>query len=540
MGLVNPTPDLRDQSFDLKAGVVIYGGFRGEETGQSAAQGRDARETTTPGGDEFKHPSILSGRFPNDQRAYHVVTARNLTGPDTPELHDLQIRDGKATGPDAGGTNGGGLYCLGSDLTLEGVTFADNTSLGYGGGVYIEKPSGSATSPIIKMNRISFRNNLATGMGGGLYMTNPGFFAEWTNLEFVENSCPNGAAIRISSSPGGSLMLNNAVFRENLAAASGGILAEANGYIVDFGTNPTDVKVVFTNVEFTGNSGIVTYLYSSSSMVLINGKFENNNRNLLLYGADFYGINMLLYSQVPNGGVLTFSGTTGHLINMTNMAQTGIIGGINGANLTIKNSVLWNDYATPPNPVLPYTYTLNLDSSSTYGITVNVANSLVKNAGTPGPHYGQFPNVIVTTDPLTGTNPDTYAYTAPSFKPGMSVYYELFPGVRMGDTYSADSSGIRYTLTFAEAFHGNPVKADQKDNIFNNDYSLKGLGVNAGDNSAYPNTAAELIDLGTGKLAWLSAPAYTTVREWIDDALQKDVNGNPRKNGTIDMGAYEQ
>ena len=66
------------------------------------------------------------------------------------------------------------------------------------------------------------------------------------------------------------------------------------------------------------------------------------------------------------------------------------------------------------------------------------------------------------------------------------------------------------------------------------DYSLKtgSPAIDAGSNALYPADADDPVFAGIT----LSNEAKTA----INAALEKDRGGNPRKNGTIDMGAYEQ
>jgi hypothetical protein len=74
------------------------------------------------------------------------------------------------------------------------------------------------------------------------------------------------------------------------------------------------------------------------------------------------------------------------------------------------------------------------------------------------------------------------------------------------------------------------------------DYSLSSTtspAYNTGDNSLYPDTWAKWstdpdID------ASFKTPAFQSIYDtYIQPALAKDLAGNPRLNGTIDMGAYE-
>ena len=121
--LPGPTVTAAD-TFQLKNGVRLYGGFAGNES--STAQR-----------DWVLHPTILSGATGPGQSA-HVVTASgvNLSA----ELDGFIVAYG-GTGPPNGPAGsydkvGGGLFSLGGSPTVRNCTFSDNFSYGPGGAIY--------------------------------------------------------------------------------------------------------------------------------------------------------------------------------------------------------------------------------------------------------------------------------------------------------------------------------------------------------------------------------------------------------------------
>jgi hypothetical protein len=60
------------------------------------------------------------------------------------------------------------------------------------------------------------------------------------------------------------------------------------------------------------------------------------------------------------------------------------------------------------------------------------------------------------------------------------------------------------------------------------------LAINAGNNGDYPANAAAVETLLPS-----GATLSNTAKDAINAALEKDLAGNTRKNGVIDMGAYE-
>ncbi len=187
------------QSFSMKEGVKIYGGFAGTENSLSLR--------SLANGDS----SVLRG---NGNR---VINNSNLTA--AAILDGFTIRDGQLTG------YGGGMYNGNSSPTLTNVIFVNNISLGAGpmsrgGGMF-----NSFSSP--SLTNVSFVNNSSAFGGGGMWNENSS--PKLTNVTFASNRAPNGSAIldHELSSP----TLNNCIFWGNNGDISRPDINHQNGSI---------------------------------------------------------------------------------------------------------------------------------------------------------------------------------------------------------------------------------------------------------------------------------------------------------------------
>jgi hypothetical protein len=180
-GTYKPTTGAdRTASFSLKNGVVLFGGFGGEE---AEPADRNLRA----------HRTILSGEIgalSNEDNSYHVVGAQNVDS--TAVIDGFVVRDGNASG---GSPNdrGGGLIALTGSPTVRNVSFEKNSAV-WGGGMSLG--GGRA-----KISNVGFASNFAA-FGGGLYTYNSGREVI-TNASFTADSVQwQGAAIyNIGSRP---------------------------------------------------------------------------------------------------------------------------------------------------------------------------------------------------------------------------------------------------------------------------------------------------------------------------------------------------
>jgi len=207
----------REDTFQLKNGLSLYGGFAGTEV---STIGRDiiANETYLSGNVDFLSQSTAGD-------SYHVVTGSGTNN--TAILDGFTVTAGNASGS-APIRKGGGMYSDAGSPTVRNVTFKDNLA-DAGGGMYNNESTSEVTG-------VLFENNSGI-LGGGLY--NAKSNVKLVNVTFTGNSAHNGGGIYNSYS---NATLKNLTLRDNTAANYGG------------GLYNEWAKPAVTNVIFWGNT----------------------------------------------------------------------------------------------------------------------------------------------------------------------------------------------------------------------------------------------------------------------------------------------
>ncbi|GAB1486339.1 hypothetical protein MASR2M79_13880 [Aminivibrio sp.] len=134
----------RANSFKLKKGVKLYGGFAGP-----GAADPNYRNLTT-------YETILTGEMDGGVRSYHVVNASDTD--DAALLDGFTITGGAAIGGDVD-NNGGGLYANDGNALIRYCTFRDNSAANLGAGAYLNLGSNE---------ECTFTGNSATVSGAGV------------------------------------------------------------------------------------------------------------------------------------------------------------------------------------------------------------------------------------------------------------------------------------------------------------------------------------------------------------------------------------
>jgi predicted outer membrane repeat protein len=358
----------RDDTFALKSGVAVYGGF--PNTGTPVWTDRNW-ET---------NPTVLEGT----QNNYHVVSSINTTTSPIDEstiLDGFIIQNGVADGPellDVGQSEdsekdkkGGGIYNLGGSPTLRNLVIKDNYAEYDGGGLYNE-----GGSPLLE--NVRFENNEANpdypeddindfsyGYGGG--MQNIGGSPELVDVHFSGNRAIRGGAL--SNINASSPEITGVIFENNQATRVGGAIF-----------NNTNSNSALTNVRFennqSGRSGGA--IYTNNSIPSINRAYFIENRGAAggayfggamyyRFDEDFTGsptpsvVNAIFYknSAADGGGaiyLLRDNSPTPNLsiTNVTfyeNSSRNATGGTIDGgaiaydgnSTLTIKNTIAWGN-----------------------------------------------------------------------------------------------------------------------------------------------------------------------------------------------------
>ena len=257
-------------TFTLKKGVKIYGGFNGRETNKNSRSFADSFDYPDAEADANGTPaySVLDGllldRNPDDDDSYvyHVVTVSGEG-----HLDGFAITNGNATGTEETDTVGGGILINSGTIELANCVIRDNFALKAGGGMYSymssvamrncvvadnesAKEGGGVDAENLKDLHISqsvFRKNTAEGDGGGLLLYNFSGETIIHNTEFSQNlsthgyggglknvskapfSCVNCAFFNnsaqygagISDGSGGPIEIHHSTFAENLAQIAG-------------------------------------------------------------------------------------------------------------------------------------------------------------------------------------------------------------------------------------------------------------------------------------------------------------------------------
>jgi len=252
----------RFDSYRLKEGVDLFGGFYGNET---ARDERDFKNNVT----------ILSGDFNGDdgpdfannsENAYNVVTGANSA-----IIDGFTISGGNATHSGFSGSRGGGMH-NGQNIspTVANCTFSDNFAQQDGGAIYNDRNSTTVTN-------CTFSNNSAKHAGGGIYNNGtdnaPGISI--TNSIFTGNKANyqgSGIFNRYTDFQGSSesLKITNCTFSNGDIVDEPGQSRAAHG-IYNLQSSPTVINSTFYNNRDGGMRNI-----DSSSTIVINSTFYSN------------------------------------------------------------------------------------------------------------------------------------------------------------------------------------------------------------------------------------------------------------------------
>ena len=269
-------------TFTLKDGVAVYGGFAGTET--SLNQRDWQTNVTVLSGDIDQNDTVdvngvvTSAMDIAGNNAYHVVTGGGTNN--TAVLDGFVITAGNANIPldDAGGgmynnnssptlrnlifsgnaaNSGGGMANLNSsNPTLTNVTFSGNAA-DFGGGMYNENSSNPT------LTNVTFSGNDANSNGGGMF--NQSSSPTLTNVAFIGNTAGSwgGGMDNIANS---SPTLTNVIFSGNAASFQGG------------GMGSFFSSLTLTNVTFSGNTA------GSSGGGMEHGNSNSTLTNVIMWG----------------------------------------------------------------------------------------------------------------------------------------------------------------------------------------------------------------------------------------------------------------
>jgi hypothetical protein len=240
----------RSETFPLRIGVNIYGGFAGTETSLGE---RDLANNLT----------ILSGDIGipdnNTDNSYHVVTGSAVD--ETAVLDGFYIRFGYANGAYPENYGGGMINIIGSP-TLRNIVFYGN-SAEIGGGVFTYQGNTVLTNVI-------FASNIATHYGGGMYShtSNPIL----NNVIFSENTSQEGAGMYNYLS---NFSMINVTFYSNATSLSS---SGRGGGIYNYQSSPTIINSTIIGNSARYGGGI--FNYNQSVPILTNTTIADNTADL--------------------------------------------------------------------------------------------------------------------------------------------------------------------------------------------------------------------------------------------------------------------
>jgi len=197
----------RSDTFNLKNGVALYGGFTGSETARS--QRNWAANVT-----------VMNGTLYNGQQVYHVVTANTVNS--TAVVDGFTIRNGLANYSPSH-IAGGGLVVYNGSPTLSNLIFANNTATQNGGAVSI---IGGGSNP--RLTNVVFRGNSAGLNGGGLAAESSA--STQVNVTYYANTALNGSAM---CNYGSTTTLYNAIIWGN-SSPYGGQVCNAGSFNISY------------------------------------------------------------------------------------------------------------------------------------------------------------------------------------------------------------------------------------------------------------------------------------------------------------------
>ncbi|MGB3757380.1 MAG: hypothetical protein WBA07_13550 [Rivularia sp. (in: cyanobacteria)] len=242
----------RTDSFELKDGITVYGGFAGDET---SLEQRDIEKNVT----------YLSGdigkKRDNRDNNYTVV---KLNSGSTATLDGFIVQDGNSN------DDGGGVYNDGN-LTLKNVVVRYNLAANSGGGIF--------NNGTLTITDSTVADNFAIGdspTSGGGGLINAAVSATITNSIFSGNGANQGGAIRNDTN----LQLNNSKLIGNTAYGNrkgGGVAnfdtANVSDSIIAGNTND-DFANSFESITGTNTSGGNNIIGNGDS---INGFTDGSN-----------------------------------------------------------------------------------------------------------------------------------------------------------------------------------------------------------------------------------------------------------------------
>ncbi|SDD94289.1 choice-of-anchor Q domain-containing protein [Niabella drilacis] len=307
-------PNTSGNSFSMKNGIAILGGFSGDGTGNLQNRNWVTNETILQGnGDRvlsntgLSATAILDGFIITGGSTVFGAGVGMLNDASSPTLGNLKI-----TGNSTTNSNGGGMYNANfSSPVLTNVQITDNKATA-GGGMY----NTNFSSPTL--TNVQITNNTASGTDGGGIFNSIGASLTLTNVQVTGNTAYRygGGIYNDRYAP----TLTNVQISGNTADAGGGIY--------------NNFMLTLTNVEVTGNNatgiekkggGIYNAAaVSTPNSLLTNVTLANNGIMGIYANSGYLSLNNSIIWDIINWDVNGNDYTTNHcLVKGSNSTANG-------------------------------------------------------------------------------------------------------------------------------------------------------------------------------------------------------------------------
>jgi len=526
-GIYMPTTEVggsgsRHQSFQMKNGVAIYGGFAGTET---LFDQRDVLNNAT----------ILSGDIgvpidPNDN-CFHIFYHPDGLALDPNAILDgFTITAGNADGP--GDLDGGGMYNGNSNPTVANSTFSGNSAANYGGGMY-----NYGSNPMV--TDCNFIGNLAD-YGGGIY----------TTISLTMTDC-----ILNNNSANGEMAAGGGIYATAILTMNDCTLIDnsANGEMADGGGIYTTASLTMTDCTLgdntaNGDTAAGGGIYTTASLTMTDCTLmsDNSANGEIAAGGGIYTTAILTMTdctlgdnvangEMPDGGGMAYGGgiyTTASL-TMTNCTlidnlakgDTATGGGIyTTAILTMTNCTLSDNTAKSDMAEGGGIYTAANLTMTNCTLSDNSAKG---DMAAGGGIYNYEEGIVTVSNSILWENTASFD--------GSEIYNDVntVAVISYSDISGSDGSGGGWDGTLGTDGGGN-IDVDP---LFVNPKGIDGISGTIDDNLRLMS-GSPCIDAGdnTAVPAGITTDINGFVR-FIDDICTTDTgNGTPP---IVDMGAYE-
>lgn len=565
----------RSASFQLKDNVGLFGGFSGNEV--ERGERKSGVFITVLSGDLLGNDGPdFSGK---EENSYHVVVASGTDA--TAVLDGVIIAGGHANG---GGTDdiGAGIYNIGGSPTITDCTVSGNVAAFQGGGMQNKE----GANPV--MTACVFSGNHAGDNGGAMY--NGASSPQLVGCSMVDNTADvyaggvcnrdlsnalfdgctferNTAGVLFPQGGGGGAMVNahshptivDCIFIENAnVSGNGGAMVNEAGFEVELGgSNPQ-----ITNTQFIGNTGffwggaiyskegshptITGCMFDSNLTIYCGGALYTTGSELTVQDTTFQD-NATATVLFTNGGAVYSIASTVTATNCTFERNITALGGgalySDGCDVVLDNSSIVDNHAMNGNGAGGGVYSTSSDVVAR-GLTV---------VGNSGFYGGGMYNAMGTAD----VSHSLFAFnTSDIAGAGMSnttSTVSLRHCAVVGNTASISAGGVYNfsgtdmdmtgCLLWGNMTDGDPVESSQVTTVGTSTIQVTYSNIEGLDTLVGPGniSADPLFVDGVGGDMHLTAgsPCVNAGHPGLDAADERDIDGEPRLAGVVDIGADE-